>query len=126
MDADLVKLLIALALIGACAWLAVASAAPTRAERPARERKRARAAPPVVSGAAPPPAGVVAIAPPLATGGTRPRIFTGEPISPEPGRPAARRALKLVAGLTALAAAGAVGVLALVRAMVEVFQRIGG
>src|SRR5437867_2402719 len=114
MDADLVKLLVALALIGACAWLAVASAAPPREERPRRERKRVRAAPPGLSGAAPPPADAVALPAPLPSGGTRPRIFTGEPISPEPGRPAARRALRLVAGLTALAAAGAIGVLALV------------
>jgi hypothetical protein len=53
------------------------------------------------------------------------RILTGEPAPPESRRPAPFRALRLVGGITALAAAGAVGLLALVSALVKLFQRLG-
>ena len=56
----------------------------------------------------------------------RPRILTGEPGIAEQRKPAPRRALKLVAGITALAVAGAVGLLAFVRALISMFDSIGG
>lgn len=56
----------------------------------------------------------------------RPRILTGEPGVPEQRKPAPRRALKLVAGIAALAVAGAVGLLAFVRALISMFDQIGG
>ena len=131
MHGDLAKLLVALALIGASAWLAVATASPAGPVSPAedarepRAKMRRRSAPPVISGAAPPPdAGSLAL--PAAPASTRPRIFTGEPVSTAPGSGTGRRALRLVVGITVLAAAGAVGLLVFVRAIVELFQRIGG
>jgi hypothetical protein len=62
---------------------------------------------------------------PPSPGSTRPRILTGEPAAPETRRPASRRALKLVGGITLLAAAGAFGLLAVVRALISLFDRIG-
>jgi hypothetical protein len=53
---------------------------------------------------------------------TRLRILTGEPGRPEARRPAARRALRLVLGIGVLAAGGAVGLLALVRALIALFR----
>jgi hypothetical protein len=74
---------------------------------------------PVVSvAAATEPAGSVATA---ARG--RPRIFTGEPAPLEHGPPVSKRALKLLGGMTALAAVGAVGLLAVVRAVAAMFGR---
>jgi hypothetical protein len=54
------------------------------------------------------------------------RILTGEPAIPENRKSAPRRAFRLVAGITTLALAGAVGLIVLVRALIEMFQRIGG
>jgi hypothetical protein len=56
----------------------------------------------------------------------RPRILTGEPAAPEQRKPAPRRALRLFAGITTLAVAGAVGLIVVVRALIEMFQQIGG
>jgi len=53
----------------------------------------------------------------------RPRIFTGEPVPLEPPEQPTKRALKLLAGMTALAAGGAIGVLALARAIAALFGR---
>lgn len=67
-----------------------------------------------------------AVAPARAAGPTgRPRILTGEPAAPEQRKPASMRALKLLAGITTLAIAGAFGLLALVRALIAMFERIG-
>ncbi len=57
--------------------------------------------------------------------GSRPRILTGEPAAPERRRSGPIRALKLVGGITTLAVAGAVGLIALVRALIEMFRQIG-
>ena len=56
----------------------------------------------------------------------RPRILTGEPAAPEQRKPAPRRALRLIAGITTLAVVGAVGLIVVVRALIEMFQQIGG
>jgi len=125
MNRDLVEVLVALALIATSAGFAISGSAPareprTQSKRPRRERRRAA---PELSGAAPVLEAAVST---VAVASTRPRIFTGEPTEPEPGRPATKRALKLLGGLTVLAAAGALGLLALVRAMVSLFERIGG
>ncbi len=128
-DRDLVELLVALALIVACATAAVASASPPRRRRPeARERRRRRrAARPVSEISAPAsPSGIGTVSEAPAHPRARPRILTGEPAAPEPHRPATRRAIKLVGGVTALAAGGAVGLLVLVRALVAMFKRING
>lgn len=58
--------------------------------------------------------------------GGRPRILTGEPVPPEQRKPAPRRALRLIAGITTLAVAGAVGLIVIVGALIEMFQQIGG
>jgi hypothetical protein len=131
-DRDLVEVIVSLALIGACAGFAVHSAGPRAGERThrrrekrlgRRERVHVRAATEPAAVPATPVAQEVSRA--TADPG-RPRIFTGEPASTEVPPPASRRALRLVAGMTVLAAAGAVGLLALVRAMVAMFDRIGG
>jgi hypothetical protein len=125
MDGDLIQILVAFALIIACAWFAVATADPPARERGSRAKSRARPGPLEVSGAAPPPEAAAAIMPAAAVV-TRPRIFTGESTLPTTTKPATKRALKLVVGMTVLAAAGAIGLLALVGAMVKMFQGIGG
>ena len=57
----------------------------------------------------------------------RPRILTGEPAAAaEQRKPAPRRAMKLVAGIAVLAVAGAIGLLAFVRALISMFDNIGG
>lgn len=57
----------------------------------------------------------------------RPRILTGEPaVAAEQRKPAPRRAMKLVAGIAVLAVAGAFGLLAFVRALISMFDSIGG
>ena len=57
----------------------------------------------------------------------RPRILTGEPAAAsEQPKPVPRRAMKLVAGIAVLALAGAVGLLAFVRALISMFDSIGG
>jgi len=53
----------------------------------------------------------------------RPRIFTGEPVELEPREHPTRRAVKLLGGMTALATVGAIGLLALVRAIAAMFGR---
>ena len=58
--------------------------------------------------------------------GGRPRILTGEPGLPEQRKPVPHRALRLIAGITTLAVAGAVGLIVVVRALIEMFQQIGG
>ena len=126
MDRGLIGTLVAFALIIACAWLAIATAQPPKKERASKPKRPARPAPLEVSGAAPPPAEAAAVAVPFTTAGARPRIFTGETTLPAASKPATKRALKLVAGMTALAAAGAIGLLALVGAIVKMFQGIGG
>ena len=130
MDRDLAVHLIALALIGGCAWFAVATGTPAlERDRPRdkRARRRRDVAPHALSGAAPPAEAIAAraIGVPDASGLTRPRIFTGEAAPAEDGRPAMMRALKLAGGMTALAAAGAIGLLVLVRALMSMFERIG-
>ena len=126
MDAGSVKLLVALALILMSGLSVVSSAAPTKSERPQRERKPA---PLQVSGAAPPPTDLVSASLPIAvpsTGSTRPRIFTGEPFAVADAKPGAgRRAVKLVVGLTAMAVIGALAILGIVRGLVTVFQGLG-
>ena len=123
MDADLVKLIVALALIGANAGIAASTALPSAAKAP-KEPRRARRRPLQISGAAPPGEAVAHALP--APGVTRPRIFTGEPGADDQRRRAGARALKLVGGIAALAAVGAIGLLALARAIVEMFEQIGG
>ena len=111
MNRDVVELITALTLIGACAGFAISTAAPPRQksepgegglEIEARRRRdhQAVAEAPSAQGvlsapAAPFEAAVAAVA---VADRTRPRIFTGEPAPPEAGRPATRRALKLVGG----------------------------
>ncbi|MGH2726395.1 MAG: hypothetical protein ACRDKS_05405 [Actinomycetota bacterium] len=75
---------------------------------------------PTIVGATPPPAA------PAAAGARhrRPRILTGEPAAPELRRSGPKRALKLVAGITTLAVGIAVGLIALVRALIALFSRI--
>jgi len=68
------------------------------------------------------PAPVVDVVAPVDPASSKPRILTGEPGPAESRRPAPMRALKLVGGMTTLAAAGAVGLLVLVRVLVEVFK----
>jgi hypothetical protein len=126
MNSDLIEILVAFALIIACAWFAVATADPPKRERPSRPKRVARPARPEVSGAAPPPAEGAAAMMPAGAAASRARIFTGESILATTTKPATKRALKLVVGITALAAAGAVGLLALVGAMLKMFQGIGG
>ena len=127
-DRDLVETLVALALIIACAVSAIASASPPKRERVERDRqpsRRAQRRPVTHNTAVPPPPSVAeSTAQPAVPAGhrARPRILTGEPAEPEPHRPAARRAVKLVGGVTALAAGGAVGLLVLVRALVAMFN----
>lgn len=130
-DRDLLETLIALALILACATTAIVTTRPPREERATRRKRKERraSAQDVPKASRPPaPAPVVADPAPVITlgGRARPRILTGEPAEPEPHRPAARRAVALVGGITALAAGGAVGLLVLVRALVSMFKRIGG
>jgi hypothetical protein len=127
-DRDLIETLIALALILACALTAIASAQPPRKDRPARAKRerRPRRHPAPAPERAETPAAMRDLTASPATGRARPRILTGEPAAPEPSRPAARRAITLVGGITALAAGGAVGLLVLVRALVAMFKRIGG
>lgn len=73
------------------------------------------------------PATAPVVTPSAAAGSlTRLRILTGEPAAPEPRRPAPRRAMKLVLGMAVLAVAGAFGLLAFVRALISMFDRIGG
>jgi hypothetical protein len=129
MDAGMVKLLVALALILMSGLSVVSSAAPPKAERSPREkRRRERPAPLQVSGAAP-PADISAAALPIAvpsTGSTRPRIFTGEPFATAEADPGTgRRAMKLVVGLTAMAVIGALAILGIVRGLVTVFEGLG-
>ena len=83
---------------------------------------------PASAGEAPVPAAVVAAEPQRAASVAvdareRPRIFTGEPAPIEHGPPVSKRALKLLGGMTALAAVGAVGLLAVVRAVAAMFGR---
>jgi hypothetical protein len=133
-DRDLVELLVALALIVACAVAAIATASPRRRERaeheeraPRRKRGRRSVMPASRSEALAPESRVAIAAPPdTPVRRARPRILTGEPAAPEPHEPATRRAIKLVGGVTALAAGGAVGLLVLVRALVAMFKRING
>jgi hypothetical protein len=133
-DRELAETLVALALIVACAVSAIATAQPPhdeRSPRPKRKERRPRrrdAAAAHATSAAPATTPVLetAAAPTPPAGRARPRILTGEPAAPEPHRPAARRAITLVGGITALAAGGALGLLVLVRALVSMFERIGG
>ena len=129
MDAETTKLLVALALILMSGLAVARSADVPKGERPARPPKRRRRPTPLqVSGAAP-PSEALAAALPIAvpsTGSTRPRIFTGEPMTADPDPGAGRRAIRLVGGLTLMAAVGAIGILALVRAIVVVFEKLGG
>lgn len=67
------------------------------------------------------------VAPPAGAGAPRdgrPRILTGEPAAPEARRSGPKRALKLVGGITTLAVGIAIGLIALVRALIELFSRI--
>lgn len=124
MNRDVIELVTAFAMIIACAWFAVATAQQGSRERRPKQGRATRPAPLEVSGAAPPPAAAVMPSPAGAI--NRARIFTGESASVAAGKPPAKRALRLVAGITALAAAGAIGLLALVGAIVKMFQGIGG
>jgi hypothetical protein len=151
MNPDLVKVLVALAITLACAWIVIAGSRGIEPSGPREKRpkRRARAHPPEVSGASavativaeavadPSAPSAAATAPAHADEDTapiarttvvdsRPRIFTGEPAASERGAPAARRALKLVAGITVLAAGSAIGLLAVVKALVSMVQKIGG
>jgi hypothetical protein len=113
MSRDLIEVLSALVLLAVCGGIAIASAVPRRAPAP-RQRERKRTA------AEPSPAAPTQSLGPRTDG--RPRIFTGEPGPSDPEPPPARRAFRLVAGMTVLAAAGALGLLAIVRAMVAMFR----
>jgi hypothetical protein len=131
MNAETVKLLVALALILMSGLSVARSAGLPKAERPATKAPKKREHPAVleVSGAAPLGEAATAFVAPVtaaASGSSRPRIFTGEPHESADAAPgAARRALKLAAGMTLMAAVGAIGILALVRAMVLVVERLG-
>lgn len=131
-DRDLVELLGALVVIIACALSAIATASPRERERVGRRARRARRRLPneVASSGEMTAESFAAAAAAAATapggGRTRPRILTGEPAPAEQRRPATRRAAKLVVGIATLAAVVAVGLLALVRALVAMFNRIGG
>jgi hypothetical protein len=130
-DRDLIEIVVALGIIATCAALVMVSTSPARERPPAAPRveRRRRREPASPSATDPPsPANEVPRAPlaqPPAGRRARPRILTGEPASPERARPATRRALKLVVGITVLAAAGALGLLAIVRALVAMFEKIG-
>jgi hypothetical protein len=120
MNTDQAEVLVAIALIFACAWFAIATAQPPKRERPSRLKRQARPGP-VEASAVGETASVATAG--KTSGSTRPRIFTGESTIPTPAKPASKRALKLVVGMTALAAAGAIGLLAFVGAMVKLFTR---
>lgn len=106
-DQTLVKLLVALALLALNAWACFALSFPRDARRPGTA---------VVFAPAP--------APPVAR--PKPRILTGEPAPPEPRRSPALRAAKLIAGIMVLGFAGALGILALAKALIALFDRLGG
>lgn len=114
-DSDTIKL----AISGGITILTAIIALRSGRTHPAGEPPAAEAlpAPPDTSQASTPPVGVP-------TG--RPRILTGEPVDAEQRKPVPRRALRLVAGITTLAVAGAVGLIVVVRALIEMFQQIGG
>src|SRR5438093_3013601 len=129
-DRDLIEVLVALALIVACALSAIATAQPRarkreKQERPTRRRPRRHpsagevypASIPTAAGAVMPVASEAG-APAAARERARPRILTGEPAAAENRAPATRRAIKLAGGNTVLAAGGAVGLLAPDRARV--------
>ena len=129
MSRDLIEVLSALVILAVCGGIAIASAAPGRASAPRRRERKRTVDEPTAAGALRPEAATVAEPSPAAptqplgprTDG-RPRIFTGEPGRSDPEPPPARRAFRLVAGMTVLAAAGALGLLAIVRAMVAMFR----
>jgi hypothetical protein len=131
-DRDLVETYIALALILACAATAVATTRVPRSERAPRarrEHRRLRARTGHVPGTGSQNSVIETSAagiPPALAGRPRPRILTGEPAAPEQHRPAGRRAIALIGGITALAAGGAVGLLVVVRTLVAMFKKIGG
>jgi hypothetical protein len=128
MNEETVKLLVALGLILTGGVLVARSAGVPKGERPGpARRKRERREVLQVSGAAPPPAEAATLSSPAPAvfGSSRPRIFTGEPVVGEPDPGAGRRALRLAAGMTVMAAAGAVAILALVRGIVLVVERLG-
>ena len=113
---DLVEVLAALVLIVACARSAIATAQPRTRERSKRREPKRREE----------PARPATSSPLTHRERARPRILTGEPAASEARAPATRRAIKLVGGVTALAFGVAVGLLALVRALVAMFRKIGG
>ena len=112
-ESDAIKLAISGGVMILTAIFVLRSGRTDRAAKPATPRHLPRDASPASIESAVVPSG-------------RPRILTGEPVAPEPRKPAPRRALRLVAGITTLAVAGAVGLIVVVRALIEMFQQIGG
>lgn len=110
---------IALAIAGGLMLLTALAALRAGSVRPSTERREPAQAP----AAAPSDPADAPVSGPTST---RPRILTGEPAAPEPRKPASRRAFKLVGGIALLAAVGAFGLLAAVRALISMFDRIGG
>ena len=123
MDADAIQVAVAggVTLVTSLLVLRAGSAAPasTTEHPPSATREPASSAEPLAeAGRSTTPTSPGAV--------SRPRILTGEPIDPEQRKPAPHRAMKLVAGVTALALVGAFGLLAFVRALISLFDSIGG
>lgn len=124
MDADAIQVAVAggMTLVTSLLVLRAGSAAPASTTEHPPPRATTEPASTVVlpaeAGTSTPPTGSGAV--------SRPRILTGEPIDPEQRKPAPHRAMKLVAGITVLALAGAFGLLAFVRALISMFDSIGG
>jgi hypothetical protein len=123
-DADAIRYGAAFAVILATGMIALVVG--TRAPPEPHVGPTGDPSPDAVLDAAARPLGAAQIdAAPVAPGSIRPRIFTGEPGHPEPRRPPARRAVRLVGGVAVLAAAGAISLIAFVRAIMLLIQRIG-
>lgn len=114
---------IELAIAGGLMLLTALVALRAGSVRPSTERREPAPAPGATPAAAPSDPVAAPVSGPTST---RPRILTGEPAAPEPRKPASRRAFKLVGGIALLAAAGAFGLLAAVRALISMFDQIGG
>jgi hypothetical protein len=123
-DADAIRYLAAFAVILATAMIALIGG--TRTPPKPHAESATGPAVDVASGAdALSATASQAAAAPAVPGNGRPRIFTGEPAHPEPRHPPARRAARLVGGVAVLAAAGAIALIAFVRAIMLMIQRIG-
>ena len=112
MESDVLKVAVAGGIVILTAMLALWAGDP----RPATRR--------VAASPGLPSSRIPAAAP--AAGGGRPRILTGEPTIPEQPKPVPMRALRLVGGITTLAVVAALGLIVVVRAVIAMFEQIGG